>query len=187
MAWLLSRRNCQSFLTANTVAGPLGRAHRSGRARGGNHQDPPATLLRHGRTAHPHRTPPHPASAPTLALGKPVHSRPHPIARHSPASLTAPSVPDAPTGQPLGCPAHSRQPSPRVPLPACRRAVFAGPRHSGLPPCHWRGHRPLPSTPSIGTGPGPFAFPYPSSHVSTPAPYPCGGFGLREAYNSARD
>ena len=46
-------------------------AHRSGRA-GGDHQDPAATLLLHGRTAHPLGAPPHFASAPALALGKPV-------------------------------------------------------------------------------------------------------------------
>ena len=32
MAWFVSRRNCPSFLTANTVAGPLDRPHRAGRA-----------------------------------------------------------------------------------------------------------------------------------------------------------
>ena len=179
MAWFVSRRNCPSFLTANTVAGPLGRAHRSGGATG-NHQDPPAALLLHRRTAHPHRTPPHPASAPALALGNPVQLRPGPIASHSPTSLTARRrCPTRPPDSPWGCPANSCQPSPPVPLPACRLAVFASRRHSGPPPCHWRGHRPLPSTPSIGTGTGPFAFPYPSSPVSTPPPYPFGGFGFR--------
>ena len=178
MAWFVSRRNCPSFLTANTVAGPLDRPHRSGRATG-NHQDHAAALLLHRRTAHPHRTPPHPASSPALALGNPVHSRLGPIARHSPTSLTARRRrPTRPPDSPRGCPANSCQPSPPVPLPACRLAVFAGRRHCGPPPGHWRGHRPLPSTPSIGTGPGPFASPYPSSPVSTPPPYPFGGFGL---------
>ena len=39
MAWFVSRRNCPSFLTANTVAGPLDWAHWSGRA-GGDHLEP---------------------------------------------------------------------------------------------------------------------------------------------------
>ena len=51
--------------------GPLDNAHRPGRA-GGNHQDPPTTLLLPGRTAHPQGAPPHPAPAPRLALAKPV-------------------------------------------------------------------------------------------------------------------
>ncbi len=118
----------------------LGRAHRSGRATG-HYQDPPATLLLHRRTAHPLGPPPHPASAPALALGNPVHSRLGPSARHSPASLTAPSVSDALTRQPAGCPAESCQPSPQVPLLACRRAVFARRRHCGPAPSPWRGHR----------------------------------------------
>ena len=55
--------------------GTLDRAHRSGRATG-DHQDPAAALLLHRRTAHPLGAPPHPASAPALALGSPVQSRP---------------------------------------------------------------------------------------------------------------
>ena len=46
-------------------------AARSGRATG-DHQDSPAALLLHGRTAHPLGAPPHFASATALALGKPV-------------------------------------------------------------------------------------------------------------------
>ena len=80
MAWFVSRRNCPSFLTANTVAGPLDGAHRSGPT-GGDHQDPPAALLLPRRT-------PHFASAPALALGNPVQSRPRSIARPSTLSLT---------------------------------------------------------------------------------------------------
>ena len=75
-------------MTANTVAGPLDRAHRSGSA-GGDHQDPPAAVLRHGRTAHPLGPPPHPASSPALTLVNPVHSRPDPIPRHSSTSLSS--------------------------------------------------------------------------------------------------
>ena len=55
--------------------GSLDWAHRPGRA-GGNHQDPPAPLLLHGRKAHPLGAPPHFASAPALALGSPVQWRP---------------------------------------------------------------------------------------------------------------
>ena len=62
-------RNCPSFLTANTVAGPLDGAPRSGPA-GGDHQDPPTTLLLYGRTAHQFGPPPHFASSPALALAK---------------------------------------------------------------------------------------------------------------------
>ena len=70
--------------------GPLGSAHRPGRATG-NHQDPPAAVLLSRRTAHPLGAPPHSASPPALALGNPVHSRPGPAACHSPPpSLTAP-------------------------------------------------------------------------------------------------
>ena len=57
----------------------------------------------------------HPASSPALALGNPVQSRPDPIASHSSSSLTAPSMPDVPTGQP-NVPADSRQPGLRGPL-----------------------------------------------------------------------
>ena len=104
MAWFVSRRNCQSFLTTNTVAGPLGSAHRPGRATG-NHQDPPAPVLLSRRTAHPQGTPPHPASAPTMALGKSVRSCPGPFASPATPVLTsspAIGVPTSPlpTGQP---------------------------------------------------------------------------------------
>ena len=51
--------------------GALDRPHRSGRA-GGDHQDPPATLLLPRRTAHPLGPPPHTALASALALGGPI-------------------------------------------------------------------------------------------------------------------
>ena len=51
--------------------GPLDNARRPGRVRD-HHQDPQATLLRSGRTAHPLSAPPHFASSPALALGSPV-------------------------------------------------------------------------------------------------------------------
>ena len=47
--------------------GPLGSAHRSGRATG-DHQDPAATLLLYGRTAYPLGAQTHFASSPGLAL-----------------------------------------------------------------------------------------------------------------------
>ena len=53
-------------------------------------QDPSATVLLPGRTAHPLGTPPHPASATALALGNPVQSRPGTAASDSTPSLTAP-------------------------------------------------------------------------------------------------
>ena len=68
--------------------GPLDGAARSGRA-DSHHQDPPAAVLRPGRTDHPLGTPPHPASATALALGNPVQSRPGPVASHSTPGLTA--------------------------------------------------------------------------------------------------
>ena len=71
--------------------GSLDGAHRSGPA-GGDHQDPAATLLLHRRTAHPLGAPPHFASAPALALGKPVQWRPGTAASNSTPSLTAPLV-----------------------------------------------------------------------------------------------
>ena len=70
----------------------LDNAHRPGRA-GGNHQDPPTTLLRPGRTHHPLGAPPHFASAPALALGKPVQWRPGTIARLAISCLTAARLP----------------------------------------------------------------------------------------------
>ncbi len=68
---------------------PLDSAHRSGRA-GGDHQDPPAAVLRPGRTAHPLRTPPHPPSSQGLAMGGEGQSRLGPTASHSTPSLMAP-------------------------------------------------------------------------------------------------
>ena len=72
--------------------GTLDSAHRSGRATG-DHQDPPAAVLLHRRTAHPLGAPPHFASSPVLALGKPVQSRPRSIARPATPSLTAARLP----------------------------------------------------------------------------------------------
>ena len=144
MAWFVSRRNCPSCLTANTVAGPLDRTHLSGSA-GGNHQDPPAAVLRPGRATHSLGAPPHSASPPALALGGPVQPRPGPAASHSIPSLTAPSATDPP-------PDNRRSPQTR-----------ASPLRDGLllhavPPIspsatavvrHWRPERQLPTA----TGP----------------------------------
>ena len=79
--------------------GPLDNSHRPGRATG-DHQDLPATLLLPGRTAHPQGPPPHFASAPQLALGKPVQSRPGTIARPATPSLTPAPAPEPSTGLP---------------------------------------------------------------------------------------
>ena len=49
-----------------------------------------ADALRTGRTAHPLGPSPYPASAPALALGNPVQSRPRSIASPATPSLTAP-------------------------------------------------------------------------------------------------
>ena len=178
MAWFVSRRNCPSFLTANTVAGPLDHAYRSGRATG-DHQDPPTTLLLHRRTAHPLGAPPHPASSPALALEKPVQSRPGTTARHPTPGLTALSSPDPLTGQPI-VPANSHQLGPRGTLPAYRLSI--SPPMAARPPSSGQcGCLTPPSSPSIGIGPGPFAFPYPSSLVSTTGTSRFGGFGLTSA------
>ena len=67
---------------------PLDSAHRSGRA-GGDHQDPPASVLLPGRTDHPLGAPPHTASATAPALGSPVRSCPGPIPRPATPCLTA--------------------------------------------------------------------------------------------------
>ena len=72
--------------------GTLDGAHRSGRA-GGGHQNPQATLLLPRRTAHPLGPPPHFASSPRLALGKPIQWRPRSIARPSISCLTAATSP----------------------------------------------------------------------------------------------
>ena len=120
---------------------------------------------------------PHAASpciCPSAGPGKPSSVAPWPDCAPFPCQPDgAPSAPDPSTGQPLGCPANSCQPSPPVPLPACRRAVFAGRRHT------WTGvataHYPQPHR----SGPGPARSPSRThSPVSTPPPYPFGGFGL---------
>ena len=87
--------------------GSLDSAHRSGRATG-DHQDPQATLLLPGRTAHPLSAPTHPAPATTLALGKPVQSCPGKIPRPPAPSLTAATSP------PTRHPPHGTSPPTRT-------------------------------------------------------------------------
>ena len=85
---------------------------------GGNHQDPPTTVLLYGRMAHPLGTPPHPASSPPLALGESVQWRLGTIVRPSISCLTAPLAPDPPIRLLNGL-GGSRQVGPRVSLAAC--------------------------------------------------------------------
>ena len=73
--------------------GPLDNSHRSGPS-GGDHQGPQATLLLYGRTAHPLGAPPHFASSPALALGKPVQWRSRPIESSATPFLTVPPASD---------------------------------------------------------------------------------------------
>ena len=91
----------------------LDSAHRSGRA-GGDHQDPPTTVLLPRRTAHPFGPPPHFASAPALALGNPAQSRPGPIASSATPCLTAAAI-----GPPTSPPSTNY---PNVPQPRARSA-----------------------------------------------------------------
>ena len=81
------------------LSGTLDHAHRFGRA-GDDHQDPQATFLLPGRTAHPQGTPPHPTSPPGLALAKPVQSGPRTIARTAAPLLTPPLAFDLSTMTP---------------------------------------------------------------------------------------
>ena len=85
--------HAEGGLVGRPVARPQPRsldgAHRSGQV-GGDHQDPPTTLLLPRRTVHPLGAPPHFASSPALALGNPVQWRPGAVARPATPSLTAP-------------------------------------------------------------------------------------------------
>ena len=87
--------------------GSLDNARRPGRARD-HHQDPQSALLRSPRTAHPLSAPTHPASAPGLALGKPVQSCPGKIPRPPAPSLTAATSP------PTRHPPHGTSPPTRT-------------------------------------------------------------------------
>ena len=88
-------------------SGSLDNARRPGRATG-NHQDPPAALLRSGRTAHPLGPASHPAAAPGLALAEPVQQRSGKIPRPPAPSLTAATSP------PTRHPAHGTSPPTRT-------------------------------------------------------------------------
>ncbi len=110
---------------------------------------------------------------PSAGPGKTSSVCPGPIARHSPASLGAPSAPDPSTGQPQGLSIMPAQPASAT--SGTPRAV-AGRRHCRPPPGHWRGHRPLPSTPSIRARP--VRLPVPITPVSTPPPYRWMGLGM---------
>ena len=74
-------------------SGPLDWAHRSVRG-GGYHQDPAATLLLPGGTAHPLGPAPHSASTPRLALAKPVQLRPRQTTHLATTLLIAPTASD---------------------------------------------------------------------------------------------
>ena len=121
---------------------------------------PPAAVLRSGGTAHPLGAPPHPASATALALGNPVQPRPGPAAHPATPSLTAPSVPEPPNGQP-NVPANSRQPGPRGSFAASSPHHLAlrnvRRRSQGLPAATEDRRRP--HLPEIAPGPSP-----PASH-----------------------
>ena len=130
--------------------GTLDRAHRSGRA-GGDHQDPPTTLLLYGRTVHPLGAPPHFTSSPALALGNPVQWRPRTIASPSISGLTARLAPDPSTRLPNRL-EDSRQVGPRASPVACCPDHLAHHHHHhhGPPTYPWRGYRTLHSAISIG-------------------------------------
>ena len=144
----------QRRLAGRTGHGPqpgtLDNAHRSGRT-GGNHQDPPTTLLLLGRTHHPQGTPPHPAPAPQLAVAKPVQLRPEATARPATPFLTAPD-PSARLSTGLAVP---RQVGPRASLAACCPNNLAQHHHHGPPTSPCPGYRTLHAAISIGIKPSP--------------------------------
>ena len=130
---------------------PCDGAARSGRA-GGDHQDPPAALLLHCRTAHPVGAPPHFTSATTLALGSPIQSRPGTIAHPAiflPDGGNQPA--DPPSGE-LNVPANSRQLGPRGALLAYRLSHSTHHGHRGPPSSGLCCYLTPPSSPSIGIG-----------------------------------
>ena len=170
MAWFVSRRNCQSFLTTNTVAGPLDGPPRSGRATG-NHQNPPAPVLLSRRTAHPLGAPPHPASSPALALGNPVQSRPGPAACPATPNLTAP-VRRRPDVRPTERP---RQLAPSRSATASCRVLsrhFGHHRHCrppSAPPKAPTDRPPTSGLPEFQPGSSPPYLPHPLSTILTPS------------------
>ena len=90
----LSRQRCLAGRPGHRPQpGTLDNTHRPGRT-GGNHQDPPTTLLLPGRTHHPQGAAPHPAPTPGLALAKSVQWRPGSIAHPAAPFLTTPAAPE---------------------------------------------------------------------------------------------
>ena len=76
---------------------------------------------------------------------------------------------DPPSGQ-LNVPTNSRQLGPRGTLPAYHLPNYPRHGHCGPPESRRCGYLTPPASLSVGIGPTPFAFPCPSSIVSTPAP-----------------
>ncbi len=113
-------------------SGPLDRTPRAGPA-ADDHQDPPATLLRPGRTHHPQGPPSHLASPPGLALAKSVPFRPGTIARPAAPFLIAPPI----------CPPIAWLRSAK-PVPARLRLLSA--RQSWLLPVSQHVQHPLPAS-----------------------------------------
>ena len=128
MAWFVSRRNCPSFLTANTVAGP-------------------------GKTS---------SAAPWHGCER-FHSQPDGnTGVNADGDLTRP--PDYPTALQT-C---ARLVPERLLLHATLTIRPASPPRVAIIVGVWLPHAAL--IPSIGIRPGPFAFPCPSSFVSSPRP-----------------
>ena len=140
-------------------------AARSGRA-GGDHQDAPAAVLLPRRTPHPPGTSPHPASAPALALGKPVQWRLGPIASPATPSLTAglqltqrprQLAPGRPTSVSCCMPPWQSRPAP--PLRATI-VVSVWLSHAVLIPIYWNRawivRLPLPISPCVNASTPPF-------------------------------
>ena len=146
---------CQRRLAGRAGYGPqsstLDPAHRSGRG-GGDHQDPPTTLLLHRRT-------PHFAAAPGLGLAESVQSRPGTIACAAIPGLTAWLAPDLSTRL-LNRVEDSRQVGPRASLATCCPDNLTQHHHYRPPACSWRGYRSVHSAISIGIKP-PRLFPLP--------------------------
>ena len=112
-------------------SGPLDGPARPGRA-DRNHQDPPATPLLPRRETYPLGAPPHSASPPALAVGRPVQPRLGPAASHSTVCLTLPKATDPPSSQPMD-PANWLQSGTGWSPGACSPAGFAQRRRRGPP------------------------------------------------------
>ena len=149
--------------------GSLDGAHRSGRACG-DHQDPPTTVLLPRRTAHPARR------AASLCIC-------HSVGPGKPSSVTPwhDCVPShsQPDGAVVAGSTHRATHRPRQLAPtrsardtSCLPPIDPAPHMAARPPSSCQcGCLTPPSSPSIGIWPGPFAFPYPSSHPCTHHPW----------------